>query len=330
MYDCLSKPVSYPLGTSPAADSRTETHGNMDRVAILRPMEWHLPSKVTVANRISMPTIETHLDMALKRIGAQPAVQDLRWWWRLLSKTSIATGKHGFSMTAETQTHDSTMENQKKTLKWTSVGGRRLGGWKRWLAGIAVLSAMGLHFEACAATLPEVKVSAKEERGDSSPLAEERLVGDNNQPEGTTERRFATTRTYVIAPWQIEFEQWWKGKFRRNGETSHLFQSELEIGLPYRFQFDFYENILRNETGNLRHDGNQVELRWALAEWGKIPLNPTLYGEWKFNHNAPDAYEIKLLLAEELAPRWHWGFNAFYEQEAGGGRESELGARMAV
>src|SRR5437899_303477 len=86
------------------------------------------------------------------------------------------------------------------------------------------------------ASLPEVKVSASGYRGETSPLAEERRIGENNQPEWTTARRFATTRTYVIAPWQFEFEQWWKGKFLRNGDASHLFQSELEIGLPYRFQ----------------------------------------------------------------------------------------------
>ena len=63
---------------------------------------------------------------------------------------------------------------------------------------------------------------------------------------------------------------------------------------------------------------------------GKIPFNPTLYGEWKFNHQAPDAYELKLLLADDFAPGWHWGFNAFYEQEVGGGRESESGASFAV
>src|SRR6266542_1187970 len=102
------------------------------------------------------------------------------------------------------------------------------------------------------------------------------------------------------------------------------------MGLPYRFQFDFYENVERTQSGTLQHQGNQVEGRWALADWGKIPLNPTLYVEWKFNDHEPDAYELKLLFGEKLAPRWHWGFNVFYEQEVGGGRGSEMGLSQAI
>jgi hypothetical protein len=161
-------------------------------------------------------------------------------------------------------------------------------------------------------------------------LQEEQVVGPYQQPEWTTRRRFATTRVYVLPPWQFEFEQWWQGKFPREGKSDQLFQSEIEAGLPYRFQMDFYENVERNQAGTLQHQGNQVELRWALADWGKIPFNPTLYGEWKFNDHEADAFEVKLLLAEDLAPRWHWGFNGFYEQQVGGGRTSEAGFSQAL
>lgn len=159
---------------------------------------------------------------------------------------------------------------------------------------------------------------------------EEMPFGPNEQPEWTTRRRFATTRVYVLPPFQFEFEQWWKGKWPREGQAEHLFQPEIEMGLPYRFQVDLYENIERTSPDGLRHQGIQVEGRWALADWGKIPLNPTLYGEWKFNDHAPDAYELKLLLAQDLAPRWHWGFNLFYEQEVGGARTSEAGFSQAI
>ena len=161
-------------------------------------------------------------------------------------------------------------------------------------------------------------------------LNEEQSVGPNFQPEWTAERRFSTTRIYVLPPWQIEFEQWWKGKYPRQGAGEHLFQSGIGIGLPHRLQFDLYENIEQTSAGGTRHNGVQVEMRWALAEWGKIPLNPTLYGEWKFNDHSPDAYEVKLLLGEELAPHWHWGFNLLYEQEVAGGRGSETGFSQAL
>jgi hypothetical protein len=104
----------------------------------------------------------------------------------------------------------------------------------------------------------------------------------------------------------------------------------VEIGLPYRFQLDLYENFERTKQGKYRYQGSQVELRWALAEWGKIPLNPTLYGEWKFLDEAADVYEMKLLFGEALAPRWHWGLNLSYEQEVGGARETELAVSQAL
>jgi hypothetical protein len=171
--------------------------------------------------------------------------------------------------------------------------------------------------------LPEVTVTAPA-------VEEEAPVGENRQPEWTVHRRFSTTRVYVQPPWQIQFEQWWRAKLERDGHTSHLWQEEVEIGLPYRLQLDLYQNFERTERGKYRYQGSQAELRWALAEWGKIPLNPTLYGEWKFNDEAADAYELKLLLGEEWAPRWHWGFNASYEQETGGARATELALSQAL
>ena len=54
--------------------------------------------------------------------------------------------------------------------------------------------------------LPAVVVTA------TNALAEEQLVGPNQQPEWTTRRRFATTQIYVLEPWQIEFEQMVEGK----------------------------------------------------------------------------------------------------------------------
>jgi hypothetical protein len=164
----------------------------------------------------------------------------------------------------------------------------------------------------------------------TTPVGEESLIGENRQPEWTAYRRFPTTSIYVLPPWQAEFEQWWQGKFPRDAKPGHLFQSEIEIGLPHRFQLDLYENVENTSSGRTRHAGNRVEARWALAEWGRIPLNPTLYAEWKFNDGAADAYEVKLLLGEQLAPRWHWGLDLFYEQETGGARTTEWGVSQAV
>src|SRR5437879_302926 len=78
---------------------------------------------------------------------------------------------------------------------------------------------------------------------------QERRNGANKQPEWTAQRRFSTTHIYVLPPLQFELEQWWEGKFPRHGKAYHLFQSEVGIGLPYRFQLDLYENIERTTTG---------------------------------------------------------------------------------
>jgi hypothetical protein len=161
-------------------------------------------------------------------------------------------------------------------------------------------------------------------------LKEDQPIGPNEQPEWTTRRRFATTRVYVLPPWQVEFEEWWKGQWPREGQPNQLFQSEIGIGLPYRFQLDLYHNTEQTSEHGIRQQGFQVEGRWALADWGKIPLNPTLYGEWVFNNFEPDKYEVKLLLGQDLAPRVHYGLNFFYEQEVGGSRGSEMGAAQAV
>ena len=173
--------------------------------------------------------------------------------------------------------------------------------------------------------LPEVTVVEKQ-------LEEELKVGDYQQPEWTTQRRFLTTRAYVLSPWQVEFEQWWKGQWPRGESRNDLFQEELEVGLPHRFQLDLYENWIRQSNGTVRYHDTAVELRYALADWGKLPLNPTLYGEWKFTDRdlGADTYELKLLLAEELAPRWHWAFNAICEQEVGGSRTTEWAASQGI
>jgi hypothetical protein len=164
-------------------------------------------------------------------------------------------------------------------------------------------------------------------------LQEESPTGPYNQPEWTTHRRFTTTRAFIQRlPWEFGFEQWWRGRFFRDGSAGHLLQHEFSLGLPYRIQADVYENWTINDHRKMRHDNVATEIRWALADWGKIPLNPTIYGEWKFvdETQGPDVFEVKLLLAEEIAPRWHWALNGVYEQEVGGSRTTEWAVSQGI
>ena len=123
------------------------------------------------------------------------------------------------------------------------------------------------------------------------------------------------------------FEQWWRVRTYNDGGPKQLFEEEIEIGLPHRMQLDIYWDWV-HEGGVTQNKDLAVELRWALADWGKIPLNPTLYGEYKFTDPdfGGDVFEVKLLLGDEITPRLHWGMNFVYEREISG----ELANEFAV
>ena len=159
-------------------------------------------------------------------------------------------------------------------------------------------------------------------------LRQDSPVGPYGQPEWTTERGFGTSRVYVRPPGTIEFNQFWTPEFK-DGKDEHSFREEVEIGLPYRLQLDLYQNW-GIEEGDTVYRGWSLELRYALANWEKIPLNPTLYGEWNFNDEAPDKGELKLLLGETFGRRWNWAGNFTYEQEVSGEREQEFALSSAL
>ena len=228
--------------------------------------------------------------------------------------------------------------------KWHSSGSRAL----RMLLRLAPMKTAILRFcafvavalsgspEKCAAqyataTPSEGEVTAEGVRVTAAApqrLSQQTLVGPNQQPEWTTTRTFGASRVYVRPPGTMAIVNFWTPEFN-DGENEHAFRHEIEIGLPYRFQLDLYQNW-GIQDGKSSYKGSSVELRYALAKWGKIPLNPTLYGEWNFNDNAPDVWELKLLLGETFANRWNWAANFTFEQETGGEREREIALSSAL
>ncbi|MCC7140182.1 MAG: hypothetical protein IT460_17305 [Planctomycetes bacterium] len=164
-------------------------------------------------------------------------------------------------------------------------------------------------------------------------LRQDTRLGPYGQPEWTTDRTWARVRSYVIAPGQIEFESWYRGRYKKHGEgNTHLFQEEVGIGLPHRFQFDVYLNFEDNPDRDLHFKETQVELRWALANWDCLFWNPTIYLEYKL-HDDPeesDVLEAKLLFSDDIAPRWRGGVNLTYERELSGEEEEVLGFTAAV
>ena len=169
--------------------------------------------------------------------------------------------------------------------------------------------------------LPEVSVTGEA-------LKENLPVGPNQQPEWTAHRRFPFTRVYVLPPLQLEAESGWDATWNRsgNGPPLHMLTQEFELGLPNRFQVDYeFAGTINDPAhpGRERYASSSFELRWALADWGKIPMNPTLKAEYKLANAAADSYELSLSLGDQFAERWHWAVDFFYEQQVGDDRETE-------
>jgi len=192
-------------------------------------------------------------------------------------------------------------------------------------------------------------------------------------PPGFSRSRFSpTTTAYVLPPGAVYAGIIYEGDAFRHGPPDHLFTEEVEVGLPCRFGAAF-ELMQERFNGDLQNESFSVEARYALADWNKIPLNPTLFAEYKFGTGRilheerpseeemaieemarrrrlnleqfddeaemeveakpkmPDAYEFRLLLAEDFGERIEWAMNWFFEQEIGFDRGREWGfAQSAV
>ena len=168
----------------------------------------------------------------------------------------------------------------------------------------------------------------------SDKLQDELPVGPYKRPMWTLHRVSPTTRIYLqVDPGEVEFEQWLDIRMKKdrsgNPDDRVRMSQEFEFGLGGRWQLDLYYNTIftRHPDGNSGSTSTlsirswAAELRYALADWGVIPGNPTLYLEYIMWNNQPDGHgdeatgsiEPKLLLGGEIAPGWHWGTNFFYE-----------------
>jgi hypothetical protein len=108
------------------------------------------------------------------------------------------------------------------------------------------------------------------------------FIGPYQQPRWSARGRFSgDTDAYVLPPWSFFADLDYQLTVPRHGRASHLFTQELELGLPYRFQIA-YENNFEVMGRRAQTTVQTIEARWAPANWGKIPLNPTLFAEYKF------------------------------------------------
>ncbi|HEX5492428.1 MAG TPA: hypothetical protein VFX07_14285 [Candidatus Udaeobacter sp.] len=154
-------------------------------------------------------------------------------------------------------------------------------------------------------------------------------------PPDFSRSRFSNrTQAYVLPPWAFFFAELYEGTFQNEGFPDHRFTQEIEMGLPYRFGVAAEAQFERFNGGGDERSVT-LEARWALANWNKIPLNPTLFGEYKFGvgttkHEIPDAYELRLLLAQDFGERVEWAMNWFFEKENTLDRALEWGFSQAA
>lgn len=178
--------------------------------------------------------------------------------------------------------------------------------------------------------LPPIIVTAdRTER--LSDYREDDRIGSYGQPRWTATRKFTTTRVYVVPEGKMEAEYWLRSTFNKDGTVNYRSLYEAEIGLPHRLQLDFYARTDQQAGGEV-YNSQQYEVRYALADWGELPANPTLYLEWIRHEDdgEPNQVEPKLLLGGDICPRWHWGLNLVGEFQTGGELEREYSVRSGI
>src|SRR5438477_4424885 len=175
-------------------------------------------------------------------------------------------------------------------------------------------------------------------------------------PPGFSRNRFSNlTNSYVLPPGAVYAGLIYQGDALHFNRPDHGLTQEIELGLPCRFGVAL-ENSIESFRGRTQERTFSIEGRYALADWNKIPLNPTVFVEYKFGighilhdegppaplekgeaqdfldeHKAlPDAFEVRLLLAQDFGEKVEWAANFFFEQEIGGDRGREVGLAQSV
>ncbi len=183
-------------------------------------------------------------------------------------------------------------------------------------------------------------------------VTDEGVASSYGAPAAFSRSRFANlTNAYVLPPYNVYAGLIYEGDALRYDRPDHLFTQEIEVGLPHRFGVAV-ENEVESFRGHGQDVSFSVEARYALADWDKIPLNPTVFAEYRFgignilhdegipmrldkgegaaaasqtSAHTPDAIELRLLLAEDFRDKVEWAFNLFFEQEDEGDRGREWG-----
>jgi hypothetical protein len=211
---------------------------------------------------------------------------------------------------------------------------------------IGFLSALAIHQSSFAQTATAERLV----------ITGEEVPSAYGAPPGFSRNRFSNLiNSYVLPPGAVYAALIYQGDALRFNRPDHMFTQEIELGLPYRFGVAV-ENSVEFFRGRNQERTFSLEARYALADWNKIPLNPTIFVEYKFglghilhdegppaplekgeaqafleeNKPLPDAVEVRLLLAQDFGEHFEWALNAFFEQEVGGDRGREIGFAQSI
>jgi hypothetical protein len=174
-------------------------------------------------------------------------------------------------------------------------------------------------------------------------------------PVSFSQSRFSPiTNAYVLPPGAIYASLIYEDAVVHFRRPDHDFTIETEAGLPYRINIAM-ETDIEHYANETQIRSFSLEARYAFADWNKIPLNPTIFAEYKFgggrilhdegpptpghkfgpggfdtSNETPDAYELRLLLSQDFFDRVEWALNGFFEQELEGDRGREWGIAQSV
>jgi len=160
----------------------------------------------------------------------------------------------------------------------------------------------------------------------------EELPSAYGAPPDMSHGRISTlTKSYVLSPFSFEVEAGYEGAVFRHGLPTELFGQEIEMGLPARFTVGV-QNQLEHFAGETHDRSFTLEARYALANWNKLPLNPTISAEYRFGFSdaIQDSGELALLVSHDFPHLIEWAMNIFVDREFGGNASTSAGFAQSV
>jgi hypothetical protein len=139
------------------------------------------------------------------------------------------------------------------------------------------------------------------------------------------------TKSYVLSPFTFELENGYEGDTFHHGLPVQLFRQEIEMGLPARFTVGV-QNQVEHFSGDTFERSFTLEARYALANWNKLPLNPTISVEYLFglDNAVQDSGEFALLISHDFPHLVEWAMNIFVDREFSGRESTNAGFAQSV